>query len=187
MLGCANEKPTYFEKVNNQRRFKDIQFKNENSPIPKTSRADFKGLKYFNPDSNFIVFADVEWDFDVEEKVLYKEAREDAQHYPIAKLKFKLEGQKFVLIGFSEKRSVPEVLFVPFYDLTSGKETYGGGRYVDVKLSNKKQVKIDFNQAYNPYCVYNSNYVCAIPPFENDLKIKILAGEKMPFIDEGSH
>lgn len=187
MLGCANEKPTYFEKVNNQRRFKDIQFKNENSPIPKTSRADFKGLKYFKPDSNFIVFADVEWDFDVEEKVLYKEAREDAQHYPIAKLKFKLEGQEFVLTGFSEKRSAPEVLFVPFYDQTSGKETYGGGRYVDVKLSNQKQVEIDFNQAYNPYCVYNSNYVCAIPPFENDLKIKILAGEKMPFIDEHSH
>jgi len=71
-------------------------------------------------------------------------------------------------------------LFVPFTDLTSGEESYGGGRYIDILITDIKDdmVLIDFNKAYNPYCAYSSGYNCPIPPRENDLPIAIRAGEK---------
>lgn len=74
-----------------------------------------------------------------------------------------------------------EHLFIPFTDATSGEETYAGGRYIDINISdiNNDQVIIDFNKAYNPYCAYVSGqYSCPIPPKENNLGVSIRAGEK---------
>ena len=73
-----------------------------------------------------------------------------------------------------------DYLFIPFTDNTSGRESYGGGRYLDYKLSDIQNNKLllDFNKAYNPYCAYTSGYNCPIPPAENDLPISITAGEK---------
>lgn len=182
--GCSSEKPSYKQLVKSQRAFKDIQFKGDDSPLPEGLRLNFKGLKYFSPKPSFNVKAEVEWDFDVNEIQLYKNPIEGSKHYPVAKLSFVLDNKTFVLTGFSNELDVPKVLFIPFYDETSGGETYGGGRYVDVLVEDTNVVVIDFNKAYNPYCVYNHNYTCAVPPFANDLKTKILAGEKLPFIDE---
>jgi len=73
-------------------------------------------------------------------------------------------------------------LFIPFTDLTTGVTTYEAGRYIDIMDTEIKgdQVVIDFNKAYNPYCVYVKNiYNCPIPPRENDLPVAIMAGEKM--------
>jgi len=71
-------------------------------------------------------------------------------------------------------------LFLPFTDLTSGEESYGGGRYIDLEIKDIKNntLIIDFNKAYNPYCVYSKGYNCPIPPRENDLPVAIKAGEK---------
>ncbi|WP_321538818.1 DUF1684 domain-containing protein [Flavobacterium piscinae] len=69
-------------------------------------------------------------------------------------------------------------MFLPFTDLTSGIESYGGGRYIDLKIQEGKIWTIDFNQAYNPYCAYNEKYSCPIVPEENDLKVEIKAGVK---------
>jgi uncharacterized protein (DUF1684 family) len=50
------------------------------------------------------------------------------------------------------------------------KETYGGGRYIDLKIPKKDNLMIDFNKAYNPYCAYNAfDYNCPIVPIENKL------------------
>ena len=62
-------------------------------------------------------------------------------------------------------------LFLAFRDSTSGRETYGGGRYLDLYQQSSNEVFIDFNRAYNPYCVYNSAYSCPLPPAENDLQL----------------
>lgn len=73
-------------------------------------------------------------------------------------------------------------LFLPFTDLTSGEETYGAGRYIDLVIGDivDNKLVIDFNKAYNPYCAYVSGkYNCPIPPKENDLPVAILAGEKI--------
>lgn len=77
----------------------------------------------------------------------------------------------------SEKYS--EHLFIPFTDLTSGRETYGGGRYIDLNILDiiNNTYTIDFNKAYNPYCAYTAGYNCPVPPKENDLAVAIKAGE----------
>src|SRR5205814_5349363 len=69
-------------------------------------------------------------------------------------------------------------LFLPFRDATSGKETYGAGRYVEVHDVNGDHVVVDFNTAYNPNCAYNSRWSCPLPPGENWLSVPIRAGEK---------
>ena len=73
-----------------------------------------------------------------------------------------------------------DYLFLPFTDLTTGEETYGSGRYIDLLVSaiKKDTVVIDFNKAYNPYCAYSNNFNCPLPPRENYLPVAITAGEK---------
>jgi uncharacterized protein (DUF1684 family) len=70
-------------------------------------------------------------------------------------------------------------LFIPFTDLTSGDESYGGGKYIDITTEDIKANKllVDFNKAYNPYCAYTTGYNCPIPPRENYLAVAIKAGE----------
>lgn len=72
-------------------------------------------------------------------------------------------------------------LFIPFTDVTTGDETYGSGRYIDIFTWDIKNdsVEIDFNKAYNPYCSYSTGYNCPIPPRENLLPVAIKAGEKL--------
>ncbi|MCY3411126.1 MAG: DUF1684 domain-containing protein [Candidatus Heimdallarchaeota archaeon] len=75
----------------------------------------------------------------------------------------------------------PGYFFVPFRDQTSGRETYGAGRYLDLEKDEGKFI-LDFNLAYNPFCAYSDNFTCPIAPFENWLEEAITAGEKdFPF------
>ena len=73
-----------------------------------------------------------------------------------------------------------DYLFIPFTDKTTGFDTYGGGRYIDLRMTDIKGALyiIDFNKAYNPYCAYTAGYNCPIPPKENDLAVAVVAGEK---------
>ncbi len=73
-----------------------------------------------------------------------------------------------------------DYLFLPFKDETSGVETYGGGRYLNMSKEDTAdgQISIDFNKAYNPWCAYSEGFNCPIPPVENQLKFRILAGER---------
>jgi uncharacterized protein (DUF1684 family) len=73
-----------------------------------------------------------------------------------------------------------ESLFVPFADLTTGKDTYAAGRYLDLHPTATGFYTIDFNLAYNPTCAYNAEYDCPYPPSSNRLKMEIRAGEKAP-------
>lgn len=68
--------------------------------------------------------------------------------------------------------------FLPFRDATSGKTTYGAGRYLDIEPVENGQVSVDFNHAYNPYCAYSDAYSCPLPPTENWLTVAIEAGER---------
>lgn len=95
--------------------------------------------------------------------------------------RFRIDDQECKLQAY---KSDPEEkrLFIPFKDMTSGKETYGAGRYLDLaddkdKTSMGKWI-LDFNKAYNPWCAYSEDYVCPFVPPENWLKVSIYAGEK---------
>lgn len=65
---------------------------------------------------------------------------------------------------------------MPFTDLTSGEESYGGGRYLDLDGPLGEEVELDLNRAYNPYCAYGGAYSCPIPPPENHLEVAVRAG-----------
>ncbi len=81
-------------------------------------------------------------------------------------------------VELSKSDKYKDHLFLPFSDLTCGKESYIGGRYIDLKIPKGNIISIDFNQAYNPYCAYNYKYSCPIVPLENDLNVAIKAGVK---------
>lgn len=83
-------------------------------------------------------------------------------------------------MALKKKKEYKNYLFIPFRDATTGKESYGGGRYLDFQIPAKKNVQLDFNRIYNPYCVYSYRYSCPIPPEENTLTVPIKAGEKVP-------
>ena len=96
---------------------------------------------------------------------------------------FEIEGKKMRLnvyqnIDLIKKDGYKDYLFLPFSDLTCGKDSYIGGRYIDMRIPKSNTVLIDFNKAYNPYCAYSYKYSCPIVPLENDLDIEILAGVK---------
>ena len=71
-----------------------------------------------------------------------------------------------------------EHIFIPFADSTSGEDTYGAGRYLELGEIKNDRVVIDFNYAYNPYCAYSIDFSCPLPPAENYLAVAIEAGEK---------
>ena len=72
-------------------------------------------------------------------------------------------------------------LFIPFTDRTNYKETFPGGRYLDVDIDSIRdnRVVLDFNKAYNPHTAYEKGYPYMVPPARNSLRIKIDAGEKI--------
>lgn len=90
-------------------------------------------------------------------------------------LSFELEGTSYKLLALKPMFGVG--LFLGFADGTSGEESYGGGRYLDLEEIKGDRITIDFNLAYNPYCAYAANYTCPLPPKENVLGTDIVAGE----------
>jgi uncharacterized protein len=96
-------------------------------------------------------------------------------------LEFTLDDRKFELPVYQSKQLMAtdeyrEYLFLPFTDLTTGNQTYPGGRYIELSIPRGDTIIVDFNQAYNPYCAYSKRYSCPIVPAENHLDIEIRAG-----------
>lgn len=92
-------------------------------------------------------------------------------------LVFDIDGKTYRLDPIAEPGE--DELFVIFGDATSGKETYGGGRFLYVRPPDKDgKVVIDFNKAYNPPCVFTPFATCPLPPAQNHLPIAVRAGEK---------
>lgn len=168
---------TYSEAIIAMRGHKDESMV-KNGIIEKSQVASFKGLKYFAPDSSYIFKAKIE--LLNPEKVVFKTTDSRApEYYKFCKLHFSKDGKACFLYGYVEDPKLPKSLFIPFKDLTSNKESYGGGRYMDIDYHGEKTLLLlDFNYAYNPYCHYNHDYSCPLVPVENILAIAIKAGEK---------
>ena len=104
--------------------------------------------------------------------------------YRYGYLHFVLDNKPYQLtlyqsIALKNKTGFEDYLFLPFTDATSGEQCYGGGRYIDFKMTDivNNNLLLDFNKAYNPYCAYTTGYNCPIPPRENNLPVAIKAGE----------
>lgn len=162
---------------------KDRFFKTaSNSPLEEYDKVRFKGLKYFPIDLKYRFEGKIE---------RYIINNNDPKYYAIfptnkgprkryiryGKFRFSFEGKEYSLELY--KSIGGDVIFIPFYDRTNGKDTYEGGRYLDAEiLMPGYHIVVDFNYAYNPSCTYNEKFVCVLPLEENRLNMEAQAGEK---------
>ena len=153
------------------------------SPLTEKDRTDFKGLDFFPIDKAFTVEA--KFTKSKNEKSFEMKTTTDRMplYVKYGEVSFTINGENFKLnvyqnLELIKRPGFKKHLFLPFSDLTSGNETYGGGRYIDLEIPKGKTITIDFNQAYNPYCAYNPKYSCPIVPAENELLTNVNAGVK---------
>ncbi len=173
-------------KIFREGREKEFRSKDE-SPLKTEDFAGFKGLSYFPENKKFVFKADFTRTSDEKYFQMPTSSGKSKKFVKFGVLSFNLNGKEQKLNVYQADADVlkkyPEyadLLFVPFKDLTNGKETYGGGRYIDIKMPEENAVTLNFNLAYNPNCAYGSDrYNCPIPPKENVLQVKIKAGEKV--------
>ncbi|WP_293307595.1 DUF1684 domain-containing protein [Pedobacter sp. UBA5917] len=162
--------------------YKEDFIKDSNSPLKKS---DLQNLHFYDVDSTYKVLAAVEL---LKNEKVFKMPTFDgssSDYYRYAHINFSLGGKAIQMtlyrsVALSTNPVYKDHLFLPFTDETNNKETYGGGRYIDLdtKEINDNRIEIDFNKAYNPYCAYSDGYRCPVPPEENDLQLAVKAGEK---------
>ncbi|EDM34786.1 hypothetical protein PBAL39_02780 [Pedobacter sp. BAL39] len=144
-----------------------------------------KDLDFFAPDSNYRIDVRVEMLMGEQSFMIPTFSGTSKEYIRYAVLHCKIGDVPTNLtvyknIALSKQLEYRDYLFLPFTDFTNGKESYSGGRYLDLKTGDLEggNAKIDFNKAYNPYCAYSDGYQCPKPPAENQLQLCILAGER---------
>lgn len=180
---CSNQPPDdrdYPTRVAALRQAKDLLFQRSSTPIPENRKAEFLPLKYYPIDAAYNVAAVLKPSTDTTIFMMPTSTGQPREERRAGTLEFTLNGQQMTLLAFVEA-SAPNVdrLFVPFADMTSGTETYAGGRFMDLDRTATDLYELDFNRAYIPYCYYNAAFECPYPPAENRLKVPIRAGEKV--------
>lgn len=160
---------------------KDAAFKADSSPIIAADRSKFHGLEYYPIDPQFRFSVRLQR-YPAPSRIrIGTNTGEIRSGIRYGYFDFRIGDQNCRLQVY-RLEDTPEdggsMLFIPFRDSTSGRETYGGGRYIDLKENTSGVYDLDFNRAYNPSCAYNSEYSCPAPPAENTLNVPILAGEK---------
>ncbi len=168
----------------------DLFRRHPQSPLSDEARARFEGLAYFDHDPSYRLTMRIEPAEAGEPLVIDTGGGDGIITYRRAGwLRFQLGGEDcrltvFSLVGYGGG------LFLPFRDATSGKETYGGGRYLFDTVKNtdglslelaagSPDITIDFNFAYNPSCAYDVRWACPLAPRENWLPVAVRAGEKV--------
>lgn len=156
------------------------------SPLKKKDLRNFKGLDFFPVDSAFIVTAKLTRTPDSPYFEMATTTDRKPYYREFGVLSFTIDGQEESLTIYQSKEEYEDpkyrdYLFLPFTDDTSGDESYGGGRYMDVfesQIQKDDTIVLNFNNTYNPYCAYNEAYSCPITPRKNHLDIAIKAGVK---------
>ncbi|GGL30736.1 hypothetical protein GCM10009037_13080 [Halarchaeum grantii] len=176
------DEPAWRERIEEYRAEKDeFLAEHPQSPIPPEERDDFDGLDYYAPDPKYRVVARIQEPSEIEEVELETTSGPDRTYERVATLGFTLEDEHHVLEAYAAPSQ--EGLFVPFTDATSGEETYGKGRYLELDVETFEtgdDVAVDFNTAYSPFCAYNEGFACVIPPEKNHVSVPVRAGERAP-------
>lgn len=173
----------YTTRIAAERARKDEMFRSggEDSPILAKDIATFVPLAYFGIDESYAVPAQLEPAAEQVRLQMPTSTGKLRTTIRIGTLHFNFKGQPLKLTAFLEDGS--SRLFVPFSDLTSGTETYQAGRYMNLDPTATGIYVVDFNVAYHPYCYYNAEYDCPLPPKENRLAVPIRAGERLRAAD----
>ena len=151
------------------------------SPLTPSDLAQFKGLAFYRPAKKYQVQATLiptpdaapfEMKTTTARKPLYRQ-------YGVLQFTLHRQTHQVPVYQSGDATAEDRELFFPFTDLTNGETTYKGGRYINLQIPEQgNQLCLDFNQAYNPYCAYNSKYSCPVVPEANHLPVAVKAGVK---------
>ena len=174
---------SYEDAVAQFRADKDAFFRTSpQSPIPASERDAFTGLPYYPIDES-LVFDDLTLEpYAGDEPVRFEIPTSDGKTRPAERagiFRFPLGGAEQRLTAYVFEGGSTDNVFVPVVDATSGKETYGAGRYLDVEREDDDTYSLDFNLAYHPSCVYDMRFSCPLTPAENRLSVPIRGGERL--------
>ncbi len=181
---CKN-KAALTEKVSSAKDFQydlNIKFADKSTSIlTDTDFKTFSSLHFFPIADKYIVNAVFKQSVNEKSLNMVTTTSRLAVYKKYGEAHFEIDGKKLKLNIYQNQELVKKAeyknhLFLPFTDITNDKETYAGGRYIDITKPKGDTIVIDFNKAYNPYCAYNNRYSCPIPPSENYLNVPIKAG-----------
>lgn len=162
---------------------KDQYFKTHpDSPLLPEDKARFTALVYydFDPDYRVPSFLTVDRSGPPVVIEMQTSTNQRRRMQKVGTLGFSLGVNSYTLTAFADEGTLSvDRLFIPFGDLTNKRETYGGGRYIELQRTPTGLYDLDFNRAYHPFCVYNPTFDCPLPPKENRLDVEIRAGERM--------
>ncbi|WP_411768323.1 DUF1684 domain-containing protein [Winogradskyella sp. A3E31] len=163
---------------------KNAEFKDATtSPLTKKDLKNFKGLDFFKLDSSFVVKAHLKRTPDSKWFNMKTTTDRLSKERIFGIISFNINGEAFELNVYQgqelmQTEGYEDYLFLPFLDNTNGEESYGGGRYIDLRIPKGDSIEVDFNKAYNPLCVYNEKYSCPIVPRVNYIDTEVRAGVK---------
>ncbi len=155
----------------------------ENSPLLPKDLEHFTTLNFFEIDTSYCIVAKFVRTAYETPFIMKTTTGREPLYVKYGEAHFTLQEIEFVLNiyqnqGLKTQAEYKDYLFLPFTDLTNGELSYAGGRFIDLQIPGGDSILIDFNTAYSPYCAYNDRYSCPIPPAENHLTLKVLAGVK---------
>ncbi len=187
----ANSQNSYIDSLQRERQEFEDTLLTTDYLINKMERAGIKALSYFPVDTSWVIDGHLikdkgkafEMPTSTERKPKYRRygwicLQHDDQTFRLAAYQnLELKGKEY-----------RNYLFVPFKDVNAPASTYGGGRYLELhRERGSKTITVDFNAAFNPYCVYSHRFSCPITPEVNHLNFPIEAGEKNPVLKKSDN
>ena len=157
---------------------KDQSFRTGHDSPLHESVEGFHGLNYFDPDPSFRFETKLQRYADPQAVMVATSKGTRQLFNRVGYFDLNIADAQLHINAYQPAGRDDPSLFVPFRDATSGEESYGAARYLDLEVEHNDEYVVDFNYAYNPYCAYSEDYVCPLPPQENWLKVHIRAGEK---------
>lgn len=182
-LSCAQKKEPLLGDTEWQRKM-NSDFKDASeSPLKDKDRKTFRALDFFEFDSTYTVVATLKRTPDSKWFKMKTTTNRMSKERVFGVLSFKLKEKEYQLNVYQgedlmTKEGFEDYLFLPFLDNTNGETSYGGGRYIELRIPEGDEIIIDFNKAYNPFCAYNAKYSCPIVPRVNYIDEEIKAGVK---------
>lgn len=165
-----------------ERAWREALYLGLETPLSPEALDDFQGLRWFAPDPSLrLQGVRLERHPSPRPGGLPATGEDAVALLEVGRLRFALEGHEHVLLAYEPapgEADEPYIL-VPFRDATSGKETYGGGRYVDLEPRADDVYELDLNRAYHPYCAHDDAWACVLPPPQNRLAVPVRAGERL--------
>lgn len=181
-FSSSQDPSAYLDAIRQEREERDRFMRTSSeSPLTEEEKKNFRGLSYFEPSPRYRIIASLQPIKSKNVLVLTTSDGKEQSFIPYAYAEFELDNvqNRLLILEPIGRGPMRGKLFLPFADNTSGIDTYGAGRYLELeKIPGSSTITLDFNKAYNPYCAYNDSYSCPLPPAENVLKVGIKAGEK---------